>query len=139
MRLTGKPPDESNDTRNYQYPPENHKNPPESAKGPESKIHHIVCLIITAKGRRPSSPHHVHHWHPAEAFRRKRRRSVATGEPLAHDDMNLLLAVFTMRLNHHRIHGGVRISGHLAHKVFAQNSELLIVQIRTSDSLYLKF
>src|SRR3989344_3437495 len=116
--LAGKPFDKRDNTRDYQDPPKNHKNPAKTAKRSESKIH--------------PSPHHIHHRHPAAAYDRERRRGIAPGKTLAHDNMNLFLTVFAVRLNHHRVHGGMRISGHLAHKVFTENSELLIVQTLAS-------
>src|SRR3989344_2133797 len=108
IRLTREPFDQRDNARDYQDPPENHKNPTEPAKRRKSKDHHIVYRVTTIKRRRPScltgrppSPHHIHHRHPAAADCRKCRRSVATLEPFAHDNMDLFLAVLTVSLNHH--------------------------------------
>src|SRR3989344_9433781 len=122
-RLACKPFDNGDNANDYQYPPKNHKNPTEPTERRIAEIHHIVC----------SSRHHIHHGHPTAASCGECRRSVATDQTFTHDNVNLLLAVFAVHLNHHGVHGGVRISGHNPHKVFTKHFILLIIQIRTSN------
>src|SRR3989338_885214 len=111
-RLTCEPFDKRDNAGDYQDPPEDHKNPTPSPLSP----------IALAKGE-----HHVHHRHPAAADYRKYRRCITTGEPFTHDNVNLLFAILAVRLNHHGVHCGVRLTGHSPHKVFSKHSVLLIV------------
>ena len=122
-RLTCEPFDKRDNSRDYQDPPENHKNPAPP-----------LSSEALAKGE-----HHIHHRHPPAASSRECRQCIATGEAFAHNNMDLFFAFLAVRLYHHRIHRGMRISGHLAHKVFAENSELFITQILASKLLCLEF